>query len=89
MSVRETFERIDAEEMAHWIALDRIEPWSGRRIDILLAQLCAIVASAHSAKGKRPSVRDFVPDWWARPQTPEDVAAQIRQAFGSRASGRK
>lgn len=46
MSVRRCQQEVNSREFSEWIALERVEPWSQRRVDILFAQLVSEVRNA-------------------------------------------
>lgn len=54
------------------MVLEKIEPFGERRLDLLHADLCALVANigTHSNKFK---LADFLPDFEKKSQTPEDI----------------
>ena len=82
-SVAETQAATSSREFAHWQAYHAISPIGPERLDILIANLCAVIANRHrDAKRERPyRVRDFLVDWWGRPagrqQTTEHMKAIV------------
>lgn len=56
---------MSAQEFSEWMVFDSIEPIGERRADVRAAQLLAFLAAALSdEKSTRPSVEQFVPDYW-------------------------
>lgn len=43
-----------------WSALYDIDPWGPERMELMLAQMCAVIANAHAPKGNF-KVGDFLP----------------------------
>ncbi len=75
--------------MKNWQAYDLIEPIDdATRIEAMLAQVCAILASAHGEDDYKPS--DFSPDWDKRiekikGQKADEMKSELEQivrAFG-------
>lgn len=58
--MREAQGRIDSHEFAEWQAYYSLEPFGGERLDIVMAQICAIVANVASSRGKRFKIEDFM-----------------------------
>lgn len=87
---------LSSAEITEWAAYEQITgPLGPRRMDILVAQLCAVVANANRGKGgKKAQAKDFLPEWnrglskeqgW---QEMKAAAQSINAAFGGTVNGR-
>ena len=54
---------ITASEIVEWEALYRIDPWGEDRADLRAAIVAYTFASAHTKKGKKLKLSDFMPDY--------------------------
>lgn len=64
MPVSEAQRRVSSSEFVEWQAFNNISPWGPERGDVLAAMIAWTTAtSAHSGKGRRPKLRDFIPRW--------------------------
>ena len=59
MSVDEAQQRISSREFSEWIAYSQLEPFTDQRLELMIAQLTAIVANIAS-KGKAYKIEDFL-----------------------------
>ena len=90
MSVARAQQEISSSEFNYWVAYHRINPLGPERTEFMIAQLCAMFAQAHAAKGKKYSPFDFMP-WTKREkkkQTPEEMK-KVLMAFASAHNGVK
>lgn len=81
MPVRELLSRISSRELTEWMAYERLTgPLDSRlRSDINAGVIAATVAnSAGSKRAARPA--DFLPSWYERPKTPEEIWKEIVKA---------
>lgn len=59
-SVERTKERCSSREFAAWVAYQRIEPLGFDRLEVMIAQLSALVANALRGKGRAYRISDFL-----------------------------
>lgn len=65
---------MSSREFTAWKAYDAVCSIDGTRDRVLMAQMLAMYANAHKAKGKAPAKPDdFLPNLWAKRKTPEDI----------------
>lgn len=67
-----------SDELAERFAASRIEPVGDRRIDFNFALLRRTVISIVTSKNL-PTIAQLLPDWWAKPETPEEEEARTVQ----------
>lgn len=74
MTVRELLSRISSRELTEWMAYERITgPLDPRlRADISAGIVAATVANSSGSK-KKLKPADFVPRWFKRKKTPEEI----------------
>lgn len=94
MPVGEMLARTTSAELTEWMAYEQMTgPLGPERNDILFAQLCAVVANANRAKGKKARPKDFLPTWdrgrgeaqtW---QQQKSMAQALNAAFGGTVNG--
>lgn len=96
MPVEEMLIRTSSAELTEWAAYEQLNgPLGGQRTDVLLAQLCAVVANANrDKKSKKAKPKDFLPQWdngrgapqsW---QQHKSIAKALNAAFGGAENGR-
>jgi len=73
--VRELMQRIDSEELAYWIAYDRLDPIGNIHHDYNSALIALNIAQVHAKKGKRYKISDFMLDFEGRKKMtdPQDI----------------
>ena len=78
MTVRELLSRISARELTEWMAYERITgPLDSRlRGDISAGIVAATVANSSGAK-KKVKPADFIPRWFKRRRSPEEIWAEV------------
>lgn len=54
---------LTASEVVEWEALYRIDPWGEERADLRSAIIAWTFAMAHSKRGKKPKLSQFMPDY--------------------------
>lgn len=79
-------------EFNEWMAYEKVTGTLGpERSDLHMAMLMSLFYNMwRGKKSQARGVKDFLPDWDKRPQTPEDQLAMIRwmnQAFGGEEHG--
>lgn len=96
MPVEEMLRRTSSAELTEWAAYEQLNgPLGGQRMDVLFAQLCAVVANAQrDKKQKKAKPKDFLPQWdhgrgapqsW---QQHKSIAKALNAAFGGAENGR-
>jgi hypothetical protein len=71
---------MDATELNEWGALARIEPLGSERLEVLVAQLCALVFNAHRPKHAKPATAsDYMP--WTKDHDTDGGIAASAAAF--------
>lgn len=77
---------MDVAELNEWAALARTEPIGLERLEVLVAQLCAIVFNAHRPRHAKPSTpADYMP--WTKGRPADGGLSASEAAF--RAIARK
>lgn len=75
MTVRKLLTEVDSAELSEWMAFDRIDiddDWKRN------AQLCHLIASVNTPKGKRgPRFEDFLPSRRKPDISPADLRARL------------
>lgn len=97
MPVQEMLRRTSSAELTEWAAYEQMAgPLGPERTDILIAQLCAVVANANRGKKGRPAKpKDFLPQWDRRRGEPQSwqqtksMARMLNAAFGGTVNGRE
>jgi hypothetical protein len=81
MSVTQCQRVVDAAEFARWLAYWTIEPPTANRMEVMVAQLCRIVAKTMG--GRETDVADWIPDYARHEsdQTPDQVNAAMAAWF--------
>jgi hypothetical protein len=81
MTVRELLARTTSRELTEWQAYERVSgPLDARlRTDIAASILAATVANSAGGK-KRAKPADFMPVWFKRKRTPEEIWQQVMKA---------
>jgi len=80
-TVAELNERIDSRELSEWIAYYNIEPFGQDRMELMLAQLTAVLANANRGKKGRPfRVGDFLIGYEAEPPSFEQIVSSLKGA---------
>lgn len=96
MPVGELLRRTSSAELTEWMAYEQLAgPLGPARTDILVAQLCAVVANSQKdKKSKKAKPKDFLPDWdkgRGEPQTwqqTKGMAQALNAAFGGTVDGK-
>lgn len=96
MPVGELLRRTSSAELTEWMAYEQLAgPLGPARDDVLVAQLCAVVANANrDKKSRKAKPKDFVPEWdkgRGEPQTwqqTRSVARMLNAAFGGTVNGK-
>jgi len=78
MTVREMLSRMDAAELAEWLAYMSVEPIGDDRIDLAAGILATIMSRLWSQSSLRPT--DLIPDYWRgrSAQSLEEMQALFR-----------
>lgn len=81
MTVRELLSRMDSRELSEWMAYEQVTgPLGSERGDFQAALLATVVAnSLKGKKGRRLRLKDFLPKWHRRRQTPDQMLAMVKQ----------
>lgn len=81
MPVRDLLARTSSRELTEWMAYERITgPLDSRlRMDISAGIVAATVANSSGSK-KRLKASDFIPQWFKRKRSAEDIWAEIMKA---------
>ncbi len=75
---RELKKRLNAREIAEWIAYERIEPFGSRFLELLHGIQCAVAAEPYRKEGTPPpEPTDFMPTYEPAPMTPEQMARNL------------
>lgn len=74
MPLRRLQREMSSAEFAEYLALDRIEPWGARRLDVLVAGAVATVVGMFSKR--RVRLTDFLPAWWRPPRPRRQSTAE-------------
>ncbi len=70
-------ERIDSRELTEWMAYYRLEPFGADRLELMIAQLTAIVVNALRSKGTSPrKPEDFIPKFAEDSDDAEEARVQ-------------
>jgi hypothetical protein len=79
MPVRELLARMSSRELTEWMAYERITgPLDPRlRADLSAGIIAATIANANGSKLK---AKDFIPEWFKRPKTPEEIWQDVMAA---------
>ena len=96
MPVGELLRRTSSAELTEWMAYEQLAgPLGPARDDILIAQLCAVVANSQKdKKSKKAKTKDFLPEWdkgRGEPQTwkqQKSMAQMLNAAFGGTVNGK-
>lgn len=96
MPVGEMLARTTSAELTEWMAYEQMTgPLGPERMDILAAQLCAVVANANrDRKSRAAKPKDFLPNWdrgKGEPQTwqqTKGIAQALNAAFGGTVNGK-
>ncbi|WP_330478677.1 hypothetical protein OG301_26730 [Streptomyces platensis] len=81
MTVRELLARTTSRELTEWQAFERVTGPLDLRLrgDIAVGIVAATIANSNGAKKKaKPS--DFMPVWFKRRKTPDEVWAEVMKA---------
>ena len=74
-------EEWDAREFADLIALESVNPMGDRRVELMVARLCALIGNVHKKRGAVEfTEKDFLTDYGAEPksQSADDVRTLLR-----------
>jgi L-ascorbate metabolism protein UlaG (beta-lactamase superfamily) len=79
MPVAELLARMSSRELTEWMAYERVTgPLdANQRTDISASIIAATVANANGAKLK---AKDFVPVWYQRMKTPQEIWQEVLKA---------
>ena len=83
--MRELEDRLGADELLEWMAFFELEPWGEERLEIMLAQICSLLANQWRGKGQRAArPQEFLPDYGGlrkrqrKPQSVSEMIASLR-----------
>jgi hypothetical protein len=83
--VKRLMREMDSEEYAWWLAYDRIEPIGALRSDLMLAQVCSILANVNRDSKKKPTpyeLSDFLFEFdKTKEQKEEEQRAAVEKKF--------
>lgn len=69
---------ISYDQLRRWSEFYAYEPWGEGRIELMLAQVCALIYSANRGKGRQMRVADFLPRYGHQQrQSRRDMKAQV------------
>lgn len=78
-----------AAEFADWIAYNDLQPIGDERLDLLIAQLCTVIANFRPFRTKRDHTyrpKDFIPTWGVvTPPTPTQLKDKLKAALAAAA----
>lgn len=88
MTRAELLERISNKEFQQWQIIYSNEPWGERRLDLLIAYLCAFIVNCFGRKEDDPPVEldNFLIPWWeGEKEDLEEIALKekARKVFDS------
>lgn len=63
-----------------WVEFYKRDPFGRERGDLNAATIAAMIANAHSSRGKRYEPRDFMPEFYKKRQSVDDMVAQVEAA---------
>jgi hypothetical protein len=79
-------------ELAEWGVLDELEPWSQRRMDVLIAWLIYKVRTIFAGNdGGRIQPKDYLIDWWPvhKTMTDEEQIAAVKGWAAAAGAGKR
>lgn len=77
-TVRQLLASIDSQELTHWLAYYRLEPWGEWRSDARAATICSVIANALRTRGPAVGPEKFMLKFEGdKRQTPEEMAERL------------
>lgn len=80
MTVGELLSRITSGELSEWVAYEKVSGTLGaERDDMHAAIVASTVVNANKGKGRKATVKDFMPRWDRQPMGWQEQLAAIKQ----------